>query len=311
MSVPPDVASRQAPSRRVRERAVRLINRLGWSLGPHLPAWVQRRIIVGGAWLALRRDLTALDVLRTNLRVATGREPDDALLRASVESYLRNLVQIFALAGWSPEAVIARVRTTGEEHLRTVVATTGAVVALPHSGNWDLAGAWACLTGMPVSTVAERLKPEEFAAFLRFRQGLGMEVLAHDDRTALTRLTNAVREGRLVCLVADRDLGGTGLPVVWGESHAAVRMPAGPAMIARRAGAALVPAVCQFDGDAMVIHFGPPIAAAPGREGLIAMTQQVADFFAARIADKPEDWHMLQPFFTRPTRDTTDRGVTS
>jgi hypothetical protein len=77
------------------------------------------------------------------------------------------------------------------------LATTGAVVALPHSGNWDLAGAWACLTGMPVSTVAERLKPAEFAAFLHFREGLGMEVLAHDDRGALPRLANAVGEGRL------------------------------------------------------------------------------------------------------------------
>lgn len=303
MSVPPESRSRATIRERASEGAVRLVNRLGWRIGPQLPLRVQRMVMVGGARLALRRELPGLDVLRANLRVATGSEPDDALVQASVESYLRNLVQIFALAGWSPDEVIGRVRTTGEEHLRTAVATTGAVVALPHSGNWDLAGAWACLTGMPVSTVAERLKPAEFAAFLHFREGLGMEVLAHDDRGALPRLANAVGEGRLVCLVADRDLGGTGLPVTWGVSGAAVRMPAGPAMVARRAGAALVPAVCQFDGEAMVIHFAPPIAAAPGREGLVAMTQQVADFFAARIADKPEDWHMFQPFFDLPGRD--------
>lgn len=309
MSVLPEAAARLSLGRRLAESAVRPVNRLGWRLGPHLPRRVQRLIMVGGARVVLRRQIGALDVLRANLRVATGHEPDDALVRASVESYLRNLVQIFALAGWSPTEVVNRVRTTGEEHLRTAMATTGAVVALPHSGNWDLAGAWACLTGMPVSTVAERLKVEEFAAFLHFREGLGMEVLAHDDRGALPRLANAVGEGRLVCLVADRDLGGTGLPVVWGASGAVVRMPAGPAMVARRAGAALVPAVCQFAGDAMVIHFAPPITAAPGREGLVAMTQQVADFFAARIAEKPEDWHMFQPFFDLPARDVADRGV--
>jgi KDO2-lipid IV(A) lauroyltransferase len=47
----------------------------------------------------------------------------------------------------------------------------------------------------------------------------------------------------------------------------------------------------------MVIRFGPPVPPRPGRSGLVAMTQDVADFFAARIAERPEDWHMLQPFF--------------
>jgi KDO2-lipid IV(A) lauroyltransferase len=191
--------------------------------------------------------------------------------------------------------VIGRVRTEGEHHLRDAYARSGAVVALPHSGNWDLAGAWACRTGMPVTTVAEQLSDAEFAAFVGFRQRLGMEVLSHREPGAISALAGAVRQGRLVCLMADRDLDGTGLGVRWNGQ--VVTMPAGPAMVARRTGAALVPACCHYEGEQMVIRFGPPVAARPGRDGLVAMTQDVADFFAAELARQPQDWHMLQPFF--------------
>ncbi|MCW2801927.1 MAG: phosphatidylinositol mannoside acyltransferase [Propionibacteriaceae bacterium] len=281
----------------LRKALLRLLYRIGWRIGPLVPTRLQRILVRAGTHITLRQRPAALDVLRQNLAIATGEPVGDALVRAAVESYLRNFVEVFALPGWTPAMVTDRVVTTGEEYLRNAYADGGAVVALPHSGNWDLAGAWACLTGMPVSTVAERLPAAEFAAFLGFRRALGMEVLAHDDPTSLSRLVSGAESGRLVCLVADRDLGGTGLPVRWGASGASVRMPAGPAMVARRSGAALIPAVCSFAGRRMLISFGPPIEAEAGRDGLTRMTQQVADFFAEQIASRPQDWHMFQPFF--------------
>jgi KDO2-lipid IV(A) lauroyltransferase len=83
--------------------------------------------------------------------------------------------------------------------------------------------------------------------------------------------------------------------VRWGDQQ--ITMPAGPAVVARRAGAVLLPAVCQFTPDGMSIEFGDPITAEPGRAGLVTMTQRVADYFAATIARQPADWHMMQPFF--------------
>jgi len=172
------------------------------------------------------------------------------------------------------------------------------VVALPHSGNWDLAGAWACLTGMPVTTVAERLDDAEFAAFVSFREALGMEVLSHLDPGVIGALNTAVRRRRLVCLLADRDLAGVGVPVVW--AGRSVTMPGGPALVARRTGATLLAAVCRFTETGMQIAFSDPVATRPGRDGLVAMTQDVASFFAEQIAQQPADWHMLQPFFGEP-----------
>ena len=123
-----------------------------------------------------------------------------------------------------------------------------------------------------------------------------MEVLSHRDPAAIAELVGAVRAGRLVCLLADRDLAGHRVPV-----HLAgqpITMPAGPAVVARRAGAALIPAVCQFTRAtgwrSSSASRSPP---RPGRDGLVAMTQEVADFFARTMAEQPEDWHMMQPFF--------------
>ena len=265
-----------------------------------MPPWLTRWITQRGAAIAVRRGGRYQDQLRANLEAATGHPVGRDVLHAANASYLRNLLEMFALPGWSAAEVVSRVSTTGEETLRRTFGARGAVVALPHSGNWDLAGAWACHTGMPVTTVAEQLLGPEFDAFVEFRTGLGMRVLSHTDPGAIGELVHDVKTGRLVCLIADRDLAGSGLPVTWRSRP--VRLPAGPALVARRSGAALIPAVSRFTPDGMRLDFGAEIAARPGRAGLVEMTQQVADFFAARIAEAPQDWHLMQPFFP-PTQD--------
>ncbi|MBA8794942.1 KDO2-lipid IV(A) lauroyltransferase [Friedmanniella endophytica] len=278
---------------------------LGWRIGPHLPDTSSPRVsalldrVAGGVLARERRRGSRYPAqLAENLELATGAPADPELLRRAYASYLRTLWEVMNLPGWTPAQVQARVRTTGEDTLRRAFAQRGAVVALPHSANWDLAGAWSCGTGMPVTTVAEAFLGPGSQGFTAFRHRLGMRVLDHSDRQAIAELVGDARGRRLVCLVADRDLTGSGLPVRWGRHR--VSLPAGPAVVARRSGAALVPAVCRYDTDepgVMWIDFGAEIPAEPGRAGLVAMTQQVADFFAARIARAPQDWHLLQPFF--------------
>lgn len=279
----------------VRDALLRLVYAGGWRLAVRIPAPLVRVIIGAGARLAVRHHGSHLCTLRQNLAIATGSVVDDRLLRAAAASYLRNFYEVLALPAWSGSEVVRRVLTVNEEVLRTAYAGPGAVVALPHSGNWDLAGAWAGRTGMPVTTVAEQLGRAEFAAFVAFRESLGMEVLSHRDPALMGALMDAVRRGRLVCLVADRDLAGAGVAVSWAGRR--ITMPAGPAILARRTGAALIPAVCQFTDQQMVITFGEAVTAQPGRDGLVTMTQRVADFFASTIARQPADWHMMQPFF--------------
>jgi KDO2-lipid IV(A) lauroyltransferase len=279
----------------LRDAVLRSVYRFGWRSAARLPQPVVSGVITLASAAATRRNGLHVQTLRRNLTAALGSPADGTLLRAALASYLRNFYEVLALPAWSRAEVVERVTTVGEETLRAAFAGRGAVVALPHSGNWDLAGAWACYTGMPVTTVAEQLGEAEYAAFVSFREGLGMRVLSHQDPATLPTLIRAVADHRLVCLVADRDLPGSGVPVTWRDQQ--VTMPGGPALVARRSGAALVPAVCAFTPRGMRITFGEVVAERPGRAGLQAMTQDVATFFADQIARQPEDWHMMQPFF--------------
>lgn len=287
------------PDRSPRDALLRGVYAAGWRVAARIPEPVADGLARVGARIATARGFPALETWRHNVSVLIGRPCPDELLRRGVASYLRNFYQVLALARWSRDQIERRVTLINDDALRAALAGPGAVVVLPHSGNWDLAGAWACLNLRPVSTVAEELGDGEFAAFTAFREGLGMEVLAHTDPAALPKLITAVRDGRLVCLLGDRDLAGTGVPVSWPlpGGPVATIMPAGPAVVARRTGAALIPAVTRFGGTGLEVVLGRSVEPRPGRAGLIAMTQQVCDFFAAELPRQPEDWHMFQPFF--------------
>src|SRR5690606_11092063 len=192
--------------RRLRDRLVHGLHALGWRVAGRVPDPVLRALVAAGsrASMALRPvapGALPLETWRHNVSVLIGRPCPDDLVRRGVASYLHNFLQVLALAGWTRQRIDRQVTLINDTALRDALAGPGAVVVLPHSGNWDLAGAWACLNLRPVTTVAEELDPAEFAAFTAFRESLGMEVLAHTDPAALPKLISAVRSGRMVCLI--------------------------------------------------------------------------------------------------------------
>jgi KDO2-lipid IV(A) lauroyltransferase len=213
-----------------------------------------------------------------------------------MRSYLRYWQEAFRLPDWDDERIVGRVRTVNEKFLRDAHdAGKGVICALPHLANYDHAGAWAGRTGMPVSTVAERLRPESlFDRFVAYRAKLGMEVLplTGSDDHVFGVLAERLRSGGFVSLVADRDLSERGVPVKFFDRQS--RMPAGPAALSVRTGAPLIPATLHYDGPDLVITFHDPIdrTGGPAR-----MTQRCADAFALGIAEHPQDWHMLQRIF--------------
>jgi KDO2-lipid IV(A) lauroyltransferase len=305
----------------VRERLTYGLYAVAWGVVRRLPERAAYRlfgVIADLVWRSRRGPVLRLEA---NLRRA---RPDAsyaellALSRAGMRSYLRYWCDAFRLPDWSRDRVVGRVRVENEHYLRDALgAGRGVVAALMHMGNWDHAGAWASLTGAPVVTVAERLRPERlYARFLAYREGLGMEILplTGGDGDLLDTLSSRLRAGRLVPLLADRDLRASGIAVdLLGEP---TRMPPGPAMLALRTGAALHPVSIWYEpaddrGHRLVIRFHDEVnAPADGRtrEKVTAMTQQVADAFGASIAAHPEDWHMLQPLWLgdlapRPERE--------
>lgn len=300
-----------------RRAAVARAYALAWRWGRHLPGPLVRGITVVAADVAWLYHGSGVRRLESNLRrVRPGLAPPELrqLSRAGMRSYLRYFGEAFTLAGSSPEQIAARVRVVGRENLQSHLdAGRQVVMALGHLGNWDLAGAWASAHLAPVTTVAERLEPEElYQEFVGFREALGLRILpltgGSDVFRALVRIS---RTGPGVMpLLADRDLTARGVEVrLFGET---ARVAAGPAALTVMTGAPLVPACITYErlrGErrraagtpwGIVIDFRPMIPVPeelPHRERVQAVSQAWVDSVAEVIAGHPQDWHMLQRVF--------------
>ena len=280
----------------------------GWSVVCRVPeswaAWAFRT----AADIAWRRQGPRVQVLEGNLRRVLGPEATGAELRAlsreSMQSYARYWLETFRLPVTPVDRLVRETVASGEievamDYLR---AGRGVIFALPHMGNYDQAAAWIIAHGAgSFTTVAERLKPESlFDKFVAFREGLGMEVLPASGGVVNTfgTLSERLRAGKLVCLVADRDVTGSGTEVdYFGEK---ARIMGGSAALAERTGAALFPAILWYEGDRWGIYVDKEIRVPPEgdrKQKVARMTQELAHAFEAGIRAHPADWHMLQRVF--------------
>ncbi|MEU6006426.1 phosphatidylinositol mannoside acyltransferase [Streptomyces sp. NPDC047453] len=303
----------------VQERLSDGLYGLGWGTVKKLPEPVAARLGRTVADLAWRQRGKGVRRLEGNYaRVVPDATPERLaeLSRAGMRSYLRYWMESFRLPSWNAERIRAGFDPKDLHHLTDgLAAGKGVVLALPHLANWDLAGAWVTTElKTPFTTVAERLKPETlYDRFVAYREGLGMEVLPHSGGSAFGTLARRLRDGGLVCLVADRDLSASGVEVTFfGET---ARMPAGPALLAQQTGALLLPVTLWYDDSPVMrgrVH--PPVdvpATGTRAEKTSVMTQALADAFATGIAEHPEDWHMLQRLWLAdldPGRDPAHPG---
>lgn len=268
----------------------------GWQLVRAVPEVVARGAFDAGAAYASLGG--GPDQLRKNLArvigVASAQVPN-SLIRASLASYARYWREAFRLPTMNQEKLGEELSVLDFDSVWAALEHgRGAVLALPHSGNWDMAGVWVVQNHGGFTTVTERLKPESlYRRFIAYRESLGFEVLPHSggERPAYDVLCERLRDNRVVCLMADRDMTRSGVQVdFFGEP---TRMPAGPAKLALATGAALFPAHCWFEGDGWGTRIYPQLNTGSG--DVTAITQALADRFAANIATYPADWHMLQP----------------
>lgn len=279
-----------------------------------LPERAAHRLFDVIADVTTRRGGPSVARMRSNYAIARPELDDaalDALVAAGVRSYLRYWCEAFRLPSLTREQIAERVTTSGElEATRSMLADGRSVVAyLGHLGNWDLAGAWSATQLAHVTTVAERLEPDAlFRAFLHFREELGMTIIPlTKGENVLGQVETLVREpGAFAPLLSDRDLTSRGITVdLCGEP---ARLAAGPAVIARRTGAALVPITITYrrrdggSGWGIDIRFHPAVDIAhtdDARADVQAAVQACADALGGAIREHTQDWHMMQRVFVR------------
>lgn len=275
---------------------------VGWRIVRWLPEKSAYALFYKVADALVKRNGKSVQRLRSNLaRTQPGITALnlDLLVIDAMRSYMRYWCDTFRFPDWSSQRVTETVSVTNEHLLmEAIAAKTGVIVALPHAGNWDHAGAYFCAKGVPLVTVAERLKPEKlFLKFLSYRESMGMEVLPLDGRV-LDTLADRLRDGALVALVADRDLSRSGIEVDFFGAPA--RMPAGPALLAIRTQAPLITAFVSYTDAGVHIDFKSVMLPSSGSEREMAqeIVQRTAVHFEDGISQQPQDWHMLQRIWT-------------
>ena len=278
-----------------------------FTVAPRLPLRLVMRMADTGAIIAARRGGAMIDRLRSNMARLTGTEPSADELRDAVRSHIRNYAEQLMLGSRRGAPLLEGVSFEGFEALAQASADGPVVLALGHSGSWDRAGAWVCAHGRTIVTVAEKVEPPSlFERFVALREGLGMEIIGvAKGESVFSALIERVR-GRsvIVPLLADRDISGSGIEVDLGTRRALVA--AGPAALATKLDRPLFAACITYENetptgaDVRVRCVGPISADGwerPGLNRVEALTQAWVDEFAAMMASKPQDWHMMQRVF--------------
>jgi len=285
-----------------RDRAVVFAYEALERVGRALPERTGRAIFTGLGRLAFHLTPATRAVVAANQAQVLGRPIDDPLVREATREayalYARYWVDSFHLPALSDEQVLARVRCETLDRIgRALEGGRGAIVALPHMGNWDAAGRWMAAAGFPVVAVAEELRPRRlFELFLEHRRTLGMEIVALSGQGVGRRLGEALAANRVVALVADRDLSGRGVEVeMFGRKR---RLPAGPALLSITTGAPLMVTPVYTTHDGWWIQIGEPLRFEPTgdrRSDVTKLTTMMGARFEEAIAAAPADWHLFQP----------------
>lgn len=241
-------------------------------------------------------------LVRANLRrvlgPAAGEELLEQLVTASFVSYARYWVESARVGALRPDQIESRFSIDGFERFRLEMARgRGVVIVLPHVGSWEYGGRWLAQQGYPMTTVGEMLEPPElFEWFTSQRGALGLTVLPPGPGTTVA-LLDTLRAGRVVGLLADRDLAGNGVEVeFFGEK---TTLPAGPALLALRSGAALMTcAIYQRPSGRYHAVLQPPLDSTRSggmRKDVQRMTEDTARALEDLIRPAPEQWHLFQP----------------
>ena len=255
-----------------------------------------------------RRDQVIRNAARLSDSEVSRKEVKD-FLHKTFESYAHYWLNTFRLIDMTEEELERTFSHDGWELIETAIKEDpGVILVLPHLGAWDWGGFWLSkIKGVPVSAVVEPLEPPElFEWFKRSRNDLGMEIIPVGP-DAGSQVLKAMSEKQIIVLVSDRDVGGSSVEVeFFGEK---TLLPAGPATIALRTGATLLPVAIYNKADGCHGVVRPAISLerkGKFRSDVKRITQTIAEEMEFLIRKAPEQWHLMQPNW--PSDSQSEKG---
>lgn len=241
-----------------------------------------------------------------------GLPPDDPRVRGlalrAYRLYGRYLVELMRLPTLRP-AALARLAASldADEVYRIWRANPtggGLIFAVGHVGNNDAVAASIASHGMPIAVVADDSSfPELFDLLRRQRESWGVQVIAWRN---LREIFNVLRRKEMLALLIDWGYRSDGIPVqLFG---AWTTLPAGPATLAAKTGARILPiTIRRQPDDTFSVSWPDPIdlASADPAE-LQRASQAMADALAATIGAAPEQWYSFKPIWPSDPAEITD-----
>ena len=235
--------------------------------------------------------------VRANLRALLGEDrPVDAFEREVFRSYGRFVLEFLR----GPDVPELDVRFDGWSVLESARAPgRGVILATMHTGNWELVGARMAERGTTVHAVASTQLHRSWEPRLHDRQQrAGIHVLRPGFAGTRRILELLAANAAVVLLVDGISYRGT-TPVSFGAGVA--RWPTGPARLAARTGAPLVPAFERREADGSLrCEFLPaiPVTGVTPAE-ILSATRRLAAVFDERLRAVPGQWMLFRPFFER------------
>ena len=265
-----------------------LMRLLPWSALPSLGCWLGD--------LAYKHQPQKRSTLLHHFKMAQFEGDHEQLCRKVFQNYAQYYLEV--LKPSSPAWIKERLEIRGKKHFDEALSKgKGVIVVTAHLGNWDLAGSGLSLLNPNVAAVVEVLKsPGAFKWFKHSREKLGMTVIGLG-KSAGKRCLQHLKKGEVLAIVGDRDLAGNGLMLSFMGQVASI--PKGPAQLALRSGAAIVPAYFVRSGKlSFVGEFLPPLKVKTGKDfdnDVHAITHELARNLEQMIRMHPDQWCMLQP----------------
>lgn len=246
-------------------------------------------------WPAKRRAALA------NYRVALGEVVTGAFLdrttRGSFRTYARMILDVLRMRTMSFERLRQLITLEGLEHLEAGIARgKGIIAVLPHAGNWEPAS--NIIAFLPYRFLAVVDEGVVSRAVAGSRQRAGMSVV--EQSKAARPTIRALRQNSVVILVADlvKDFRAARVQLFGRETY----LPAGPAYLAVRTGATVIPVIAIRQADnTSVITVEPPLYPDPRANPVDEahrISQAIADYFQQVIRGHPEQWYPYRRLWT-------------
>jgi len=248
--------------------------------------------IIGKILASLQK--ARLRVAEKNLS-SLGLEPDPNLAKRTIQNWTRSLSDQIRSLWVSRNELLNIVEVDGMTNLlKALDAHRGVILVTAHLGNYELAGSYIAAQGLPISAVTEEIPGEHTKAINRIRRRFGMGVIGYSN---IPKMIETVREGKILVLLADRDLGGKGIKVKFGERLR--RVPTGPAILALRSGALLQTGyfVFQKKERRYLCVINPAIdlgVSGSLQQKISLLTEAVTEELVAAIRSYPDQWFVFQ-----------------